>query len=219
LPFFPDFTHIDTFKEEICSSLEDYNRHIEELKVEMEEATKSADLIRQDIKNLRNNYGCVGSTKNCDLCDYSIVTREFYLFPCGHVYHSSCLRNEMTKFLDKIQKARVNELLATISQLTQESVNKKKDKNLGTEDMNANVTVSVNQIDTLKDELDDYIASECIYCGDVMIKSIAEPFISPEDQMDIASWYHLSFLSSSASIRSLGSLFACVPSSNEFCIF
>jgi len=85
--------------------------------------------------------------------------------------------------------------------------------------MNAIVTVSVNQIDTLKDELDDYIASECIYCGDVMIKSIAEPFISPEDQMDIASWYHLSFLSSSASMRSLGSLFACVPSSNEFCIF
>lgn len=43
-------------QEEICSSLEDYNRHIEELKIEMEEATKSADLIRMDIKELKNKY-------------------------------------------------------------------------------------------------------------------------------------------------------------------
>jgi len=187
LPFFPDFTRIDDFKEEICSSLEDYNRHIEELKIEMEEATKSADLIRQDIKNLRNNYGSVSSGRNCDLCDYPVITREFYLFPCCHVYHSACLRNEMMKHLDKVQRARVNELLTAISQLNQESGVKKKLTSLD-EKSEANVTVSVNKIDALKDELDDYIASECLYCGDMMIKSIAEAFIGSEDALDIASW-------------------------------
>jgi vacuolar protein sorting-associated protein 18 len=33
LPFFPDFVTIDDFKEVICASLEDYNRHISSLKV------------------------------------------------------------------------------------------------------------------------------------------------------------------------------------------
>lgn len=33
LPFFPDFVLIDDFKEAICSSLEEYNDHIEQLKV------------------------------------------------------------------------------------------------------------------------------------------------------------------------------------------
>jgi vacuolar protein sorting-associated protein 18 len=38
--------------DEICKSLEDYNRHIEELKFEMNDATVSADLIRLDIKEV-----------------------------------------------------------------------------------------------------------------------------------------------------------------------
>ena len=53
LPFFPSFTLIDDFKEEICKALEEYNRRIEDLKVEMDDATNSAELIRRDIKNLR----------------------------------------------------------------------------------------------------------------------------------------------------------------------
>jgi len=185
LPFFPDFTRIDDFKEEICSSLEDYNRHIEELKVEMEEATKSADLIRQDIKDMRNNYGFVTTVRNCDLCNYAVLTREFYLFPCGHVYHATCLRNEMVKYLDKVQKARVTELMTLISQMSSDSIIKK--KQTLDEKSETNVTVTVNQIDSLKDELDDYVASECPYCGDIIIKSIAEPFVQL-DEIESLSW-------------------------------
>src|SRR3990167_7519964 len=54
LPFFTQFTLIDDFKEEICNALEEYNQRIKELKSEMDEATRSADLIRRDIKLLRN---------------------------------------------------------------------------------------------------------------------------------------------------------------------
>jgi len=104
LPFFPDFTQIDQFKEEICSSLEDYNQHIEQLKTEMDEATKSADLIRMDIKELKNKYGYVAPAQKCDLCEYPVLSREFYLFPCEHCFHSDCLRKEVMKYLDNIQK-------------------------------------------------------------------------------------------------------------------
>jgi hypothetical protein len=42
LPFFPDFVTIDNFKGAITDSLTRYNRQIEELKAEMDEATEIA---------------------------------------------------------------------------------------------------------------------------------------------------------------------------------
>jgi len=104
LPFFPDFVEIDVFKDEICTSLENYNKHIEELKQEMEDATASADLIRADIKELRNKYGYVAANQKCDICKYPVLTRQFYLFPCQHVFHSDCLLNEVSKTLSDNQK-------------------------------------------------------------------------------------------------------------------
>lgn len=46
LPLFPDFVKIDNFKEAICQSLEDYNKQIDQLKTEMEDATRIADALR-----------------------------------------------------------------------------------------------------------------------------------------------------------------------------
>lgn len=117
LPFFPDFTRIDQFKEEIITSLEDYNRHIEDLKVEMEEATKSADLIRVDIKDLRNKYGYVSSTDVCVICEYALLGRDFYIFPCRHGFHTDCLTKEVlksTSSLNPIQRLRASELIDLI---------------------------------------------------------------------------------------------------------
>src|SRR3990167_6882183 len=191
LPFFTQFTLIDDFKEEICNALEEYNQRIKELKYEMEEETRSADLIRRDIKLLRNKcvplpscfsipspsryrslsfsilyscfrllqlvgrnpfatfcftllhlclpffffpllfhsfplmglpssfsplfspflslpapfhthqhylfirYGFVAHNQMCDICDYPVLTRVFYLFTCLHVYHADCLKREV----------------------------------------------------------------------------------------------------------------------------
>ncbi|KAJ3253620.1 AMP-activated serine/threonine-protein kinase regulatory subunit, partial [Chytriomyces hyalinus] len=54
LPFFPDFALIDDFKTDLCQALDEYNEHIEQLKEEMDEATRSAENIRTDIHNLKN---------------------------------------------------------------------------------------------------------------------------------------------------------------------
>eukprot|EP01104_Vermistella_antarctica_P010093 TRINITY_DN2663_c0_g1_i4.p1 TRINITY_DN2663_c0_g1~~TRINITY_DN2663_c0_g1_i4.p1 ORF type:complete len:947 (-),score=277.56 TRINITY_DN2663_c0_g1_i4:38-2878(-) len=115
LPFFSDFVLIDDFKDEICRSLEDYNQHIEELIEEMDDATNSANLIRQDIKELRNKFGVVTATQKCDICKFNILTRQFYLFPCQHVFHADCLSGEMLKHLNKVQCQRVRELQDSIS--------------------------------------------------------------------------------------------------------
>jgi len=119
LPFFPDFTQIDQFKNEICSSLEDYNHHIEELKVEMEESTRSADLIRKDIKDLRNKYAFVSLTQNCELCGYAVLSREFYVFPCQHTFHCDCLRQEVMRHMSNVHLLRVQELQQQLEQQQQ----------------------------------------------------------------------------------------------------
>lgn len=46
LPFFPDFVVIDTFKREICVSLEEYNGKIESLRKEMEDYTLSSEAVQ-----------------------------------------------------------------------------------------------------------------------------------------------------------------------------
>lgn len=78
-------------QEAICSSLEEYNQHIEELKQEMEEATESAKRIREDIQEMRNKYGLVDSQEKCAACDFPLLNRPFYLFLCGHMFHYDCL--------------------------------------------------------------------------------------------------------------------------------
>jgi len=152
----------------------------------MEEATNSADLIRNDIKQLRNKCGHVGGNQKCDLCGYIVLSREFYLFPCEHVFHADCLRKEMLKHLDNVEKSRVSDLLNQIQQLNQTGQAKKKQTMGSSEDEKVNVEFS--KVEKLKDELDNYIASECIYCGEAMIKSIDAPFIVLDELEDIISW-------------------------------
>lgn len=48
--------------------------------------------------------------------------------------------------------------------------------------------LAMSKIEQLREELDDIVASECVLCGDIMIKSIDQPFIDDEE-LDVAtSW-------------------------------
>ena len=91
LPFFPDFVVIDDFKEEICTALEGYSAHIDALKADMDEATKNAEAIKQDIAALQKRFITVDSTEKCSVCHQALFTRQFYVFPCQHTFHADCL--------------------------------------------------------------------------------------------------------------------------------
>jgi len=194
LPFFPDFVLIDSFKEEICKSLEEYNKHIEELKSEMDDATRSADLIRLDIKELRNKYGYVAAGQKCGKCNYPVLTSQFYLFPCHHVFHSECLIAEMMSHLNPIQRARVRELQSKM--LTDRSAtpaaapiptgpsSSSSSTSGGGDDV---AVVAAPAADLMKTEFDEMVAAECIFCGDIMIRSVDRPFVAV-DELDLRSW-------------------------------
>ncbi|KIL71799.1 hypothetical protein M378DRAFT_155409 [Amanita muscaria Koide BX008] len=91
LPFFPDFAVIDDFKEEIAHALEGYSAHIESLRKDMDDATRTAEAIKDDIAALKNRFITIDSTEFCASCSRQLLIRQFYVFPCRHCFHADCL--------------------------------------------------------------------------------------------------------------------------------
>ncbi|XAR55456.1 hypothetical protein NMG60_11035527 [Bertholletia excelsa] len=200
LPFFPDFVLIDDFKEAICLSLEDYNKQIEQLKQEMNDATHGADNIRNDISALAQRYAVVDRDEECGVCHRKILTAvwdhrmargytsvgamaPFYVFPCGHAFHAQCLIAQVTKCTNRAQAEYILDLQRQLTLLGGET--KRSSNGVLVED---DSITSITQTDKIRSQLDDAIASECPFCGDLMIREISLPFIFPEEADEAASW-------------------------------
>jgi hypothetical protein len=56
------------------------------------------------------------------------------------------------------------------------------------EDTKDHHDLTMGKLEQLREELDDIIASECVLCGDAMIKSVDQPFIGDEEMDVIAGW-------------------------------
>lgn len=199
LPFFPDFALIDDFKEAICSSLEDYNKQIEELKQEMNDATHGADNIRNDINALAQRYTVIDRDEDCGVCRRKILTAgwenrmargyisigamaPFYVFPCGHAFHAQCLIAHVTRCTDRTQAEYILDLQKQLSLLGSES----RDSNgVLAEEGSIN---TMTPVDKIRSQLDDAVAGECPFCGELMIREISLPFILPEQAHEAASW-------------------------------
>lgn len=176
LPFFPGFVRIGDFKAEITESLKEYNSHINHLKVEMDEATKSASLIREDIHELRNKYGFLRQNQKCDLCGYPVISRQLYLFPCQHVFHSDCLLADAVKNMKGAERQILQDLNGRLQALQR------------ADEATLAASAKAAQMDKVRGEIDDLVASDCPLCGDIMIKSVGKPFISPDESTIISSW-------------------------------
>ncbi|EDO47847.1 predicted protein [Nematostella vectensis] len=176
LPFFQDFVTIDHFKDAICSSLQEYNQHIQDLKDEMQEATESAKSIRTDIQDIKNKCGVVTANEKCSTCEYPLFTRRFYLFPCQHAFHTDCLIQEVFhRLISFSHRSKVHDLCHQLYP--------------GSLQAETSSVSSHTPRDTLKAELDELIAGECVYCGEMMIRSIDQPFISPDEFDEVQkSW-------------------------------
>lgn len=61
----------------------------------MEEATKSAEQVREEIQSFRNHYMLINSSDTCEVCNITLMIRPFYMFPCHHKFHTDCLLNEL----------------------------------------------------------------------------------------------------------------------------
>ena len=110
IPFFPDFVVIDDFKEEICGALEDYSRNIDSLKREMDESSQTASNIKVDIAALDHRYAIVDPGEKCYVCGLPLMSRQFFVFPCQHAFHSDCLGRKILEQAGVGKSSRIKEL-------------------------------------------------------------------------------------------------------------
>ncbi|OLL21635.1 Vacuolar protein sorting-associated protein 18 [Neolecta irregularis DAH-3] len=170
VPFFPDFVVIDDFKEEICAALEDYSSHIDQLRREMDDSVRSAEHIQTDITELSKRYTIIQAGERCFHCQYPLLSRQFYVFPCQHTFHADCLIARVSKGVaTSVQRKRIAELNLEISQMT---------------------GIEGKRTQEHLEELEHLIAAECVLCGSMAIKSVDEPFIgtSVGEREAAASW-------------------------------
>ena len=173
LPFFPNFVTIDHFKDAICDSLQEYSDHIKELKKEMEEAYGSAERIRGEVAKLKGKSTIVKASDLCCMCNNHLMTQPFHLFPiCGHKFHSKCLTLAVRPHLSSVRQNRLDELQAELL------ASSKLDADVQSVDSKV---LRLSRIDRLRAEMENMIASECIHCGEIMIKLIDKPFIEDSE--------------------------------------
>lgn len=115
IPFFPDFVVIDDFKEEICAALEDYSRQIDILKREMDESSQTASHIQTDIAALDHRYAIVEPGERCYLCQYPLLSRQFFVFHCQHAFHGDCLGKVVIEHAGVGKGRRIKELQTEVS--------------------------------------------------------------------------------------------------------
>jgi len=170
LPFFPDFVTIDHFKDAICDSLQQYSEHIHHLKEDMAEASRSAGVIRDEIVAAKADHHHVRASDRCSTCCDLLISRPFYLFSCSHKLHTDCLAEVILPHLPQPRQRKLLELQTQVESLAREKDNASLDSR----------SAMPSRLEQAQAELDDLIASECVFCGDIMVKNIDKPFI--EDQ-------------------------------------
>ena len=106
---------IDDFKEEICAALEDYSRQIDLLKREMDESSETAAHIKTDIAALDHRYAIVEPGERCYICQYPLLSRQFFVFPCQHAFHSDCLGRVIVEHAGVGKGRRIKELQVEVS--------------------------------------------------------------------------------------------------------
>jgi len=70
---------------------------IKRLKSDLSSFEKNSEYLKGELRGLKNRYIEIKGDHKCEECTRSIFVEEFYIFPCGHGYHKSCLKNKMTE--------------------------------------------------------------------------------------------------------------------------
>lgn len=170
LPFFPDYSTIDFFKNAIRQSLEEYKNQIMTLKDGTYE--KIADDIRAEIKTFRNRYSVIKVGQKCEICRGNLLSQAFYVFPCGHLFHNDCIVKEIIT-VDPYYQG-IEDKLRQLA-LESKHITQTRQQSFLVNSVSSQTKSQPENIEKLENELNKIISSECLYCGSFLPTYIDKP--------------------------------------------
>lgn len=160
LLLFNDFVVIDDCKEDICTALENYSRHIEDLKEEMGRSANTAQYIKDGAKTLDQRYAILEPGERCWKCRLLLLlTKESFVFPCQHAFHADCLIEMRVDMVGMSEIERIRELQMRTSR----------------------GVPSGNRTEVMMRELDELVAGACLLCSELAVKQIDKAFVTAAD--------------------------------------
>jgi len=214
LPFFPDFVLIDDLKGAIGDALEEYSLKIEELKREMDSATKEAEVIRRDLRDLPCRRVEVTPETRCSVCNKTMLgpspptarapasdllsCHPFFVFPCRHVFHEGCLLQEVSEMQGGEVRARLQRMQEQLAQDSKELAQLQRQYMqlpAGLSSMGASIPDGEEELEEVSRRIErnqiqvnEIISSECPYCGVLMVGTLSRPLVGPEDRKELEAW-------------------------------
>jgi len=175
LQHLPDFTDVDLLQDKICRTLESFGDKIESLKAEMSELSESAESINRELEGMSRRGYSYSTIQRCEDCSDTLFNKQFYLFPCSHGFHSHCLMKRVQRSVDEATR---NKLRSLEEQVAIAAIRAKDlaDKR------------AAAQYEYLQSELDGHLGSDCPFCGQAMIDSLAVPLIHANEADDVSRW-------------------------------
>ncbi|AAS54335.1 AGL156Wp [Eremothecium gossypii ATCC 10895] len=147
LPLVSKVATIANLKEELVRSLENHQMSMSHIFQEISDSIKIKREIRQDIELFNKRRQALQPGAGCDSCREVLQTRKFFVFPCGHNFHTDCMIKEIIQSNDFNLRSQIESFQRKLARK--------------------------QPVDA--DKLDHLLSTKCCLCSDLKINTIDEP--------------------------------------------
>ena len=196
LPLLPDFVSINAVRPEITAALVAYGAQIDELKQEMDDAGATAARLAREERELKGRWVSFEKGQGCGVCGEVLLERRFWVWGCSHGVHADCLVGVVVRRGGRAVESRVREIRAALDGAGSggdgagpaNRPNGAQQADAKTNAAEKKSQTSKGRRDDLIAELDELLGRECPLCGDMAVRMVDEPFVTPADAKEQAKW-------------------------------
>lgn len=139
----------------------------------MEESSKQADRVRSELQTIRERSIRIDAQEPCAICETFLLVKPFFVFSCGHKFHSDCLEKQITPMLSSDQSRKLTMLKQQFESMLTQTIA-----------MGGQSYKQQKKREQVKAELEQILAANCLYC-EHMIETIDQPFCEDWEQVNV----------------------------------
>lgn len=140
--------------------------------------------VREDLARLEHRTAALDAAEACARCSRPLAAPapasagpaggalpRLYLFPTGNAFHASCLCAEVCELAPAVQRGRICQLAERLAGLPE-----------GTVAAPATPDAPASSVEALRQLLEEEVAVEDPFEGELVVRHITKPFVAPEEQ-------------------------------------